>query len=107
MHGTIHGPGYWGANGIGGSTTLGSGAFADGFHVYAVEWGPSGLEWSVDGGPYFSVGPTEPPGAWVFNHDFFIILNVAVGGNWPGSPDATTEFPQQMRVDYVRVYRKK
>jgi beta-glucanase (GH16 family) len=105
VHGTVHGPGYSGENGKSGATTLASGAFADNFHVYAVEWGPDRIEWFVDGTSYFSVIPGSLSGPWVFNHNFFLILNVAVGGSWPGSPTATTVFPQQMWVDYVRVYR--
>jgi len=108
VHGTIHGPGYSGGNAIGRSTGLpDGGAFAEGFHVYAVDWTPAGITWSVDGVPYSTVTPDDLPGGarWVFDHPFFVILNVAVGGNWPGYPDATTRFPQEMVVDYVRVYQ--
>lgn len=106
VHGTAHGPGYSGANGIGAPYTLNTGAFADGYHVYAIEWQPGSIVWSVDSIPYESVLATQVPGTWVFDHPFFIILNVAVGGYWPGSPDGTTIFPQTMRVDYVRVYQR-
>jgi beta-glucanase (GH16 family) len=108
IHGTVHGPGYSGANGIGAPFLLPNGArFADGFHTFAVVWGPESLDFLVDDILYKSVTPADlPPGAqWVFTHPFFLILNVAVGGNWPGNPNATTQFPQQMAVDYVRVYR--
>ncbi len=107
VHGTVHGPGYSGENGIGGPFSLsGNPAFADDFHVYAVEWTTNQIKWFVDGTHFFSLTPASlPNGApWVFNAPQFIILNVAVGGNWPGYPDQTTVFPQRMTVDYVRVY---
>ena len=107
VHGTIHGPGYSGGDGIGRGTTLPDGGrFADDFHVYAIEWWPDRITWSVDGVEYSTLTPADlPSGArWVFDHPFFLILNVAVGGHWPGYPDQTTTFPQEMLVDYVRVY---
>jgi len=107
VHGTVHGPGYSGGGGIGGSFSLaGDAAFADDFHVYAVEWTTNQIKWFVDGRQYFSVTPASLPDAttWAFTRPQFILLNVAVGGNWPGSPDGTTTFPQRMAVDYVRVY---
>jgi len=109
VHGTIHGPGYSGDKGIGSPYSLTSGRFADDFHVYAVEWEPNQIRFYVDGHLYATRTPADlPAGAkWVYNHNFFIILNLAVGGGWPGNPDATTVFPQQMLVDYVRVYEKK
>lgn len=106
VHGTIHGPGYSGGNGIGGQFTLPvGGAFADDFHVYAIEWSATKITWYVDGFAYRTTTTSNIPGGtqWVFDHPFFIILNVAVGGGWPGNPDGTTVFPQEMRVDYVRV----
>lgn len=104
-HGTIHGPGYSGANGIGGSNH-GSAPFADDFHVYAIEWDPNVIRWYVDGELFNTITVNHLRGRpWVYDHDFFLILNVAVGGNWPGSPDETTVFPQTMLVDYVRVYQ--
>jgi beta-glucanase (GH16 family) len=108
VHGTIHGPGYSGGNAIGRGTTLpGGGAFADDFHVYAIDWYPDRIVWSLDGEPYSTVTPADlPRGArWVFDHPHFLILNVAVGGHWPGYPDDTTTFPQEMVIDYVRVYQ--
>jgi beta-glucanase (GH16 family) len=75
--------------------------------VYAIDWSPAGITWSVDGVEYSTVGPADLPSGtrWVYDHPFFLILNVAVGGNWPGYPDATTAFPQELVVDYVRVYQ--
>jgi len=107
VHGTMHGPGYSGANGIGGPYNLTTGAFADDYHLYAVEWLPGQITWFVDGQPYFQTTPSSlPTGArWVYDHPFFLLLNLAVGGAWPNDPDATTIFPQQMLVDYVRVYK--
>jgi beta-glucanase (GH16 family) len=109
VHGTMHGPGYSGANGIGGPYTLATGAFADDYHRYAVEWLPGLITWYVDDTKYFQVTSSTIPSSatWVFDHPFFLLLNVAVGGAWPNDPDATTTFPQQMVVDYVRVYKLK
>jgi beta-glucanase (GH16 family) len=109
IHGTIHGPGYSGGSGIGSASTLPSGRFADDFHVYAVEWAPNEIKFWVDNTLYATRTPADLPAGktWVFQHNFFILLNVAVGGYWPGNPDGTTTFPQTMLVDYVRVYDKK
>ncbi len=106
VHGTVHGPGYSGAQGVTSTYERSAGAFADTFHVFAVEWDPGAIRWYVDDTLYKTVTPNDLPGPWVYDHPFFIILNVAVGGSWPGNPDTTTVFPQTMRVDYVRVYRK-
>ena len=107
VYGTIHGPGYSGAAGIGAPYTLTSARFTDGFHVFAVEWEPNQIRWYVDGQLYQTRTPADLPtgSAWVFDHPHFIILNLAVGGYWPGDPDSTTVFPQKLYVDYVRVYR--
>jgi beta-glucanase (GH16 family) len=109
VHGTIHGPGYSGGNGIGSAYSLSSGRFADDFHVYAIEWSANEIKFFVDQTLYATRTPADLPAGktWVYQHKFFIILNVAVGGGWPGNPDATTTFPQTMLVDYVRVYDKK
>jgi beta-glucanase (GH16 family) len=107
VHGTIHGPGYSGGSNIGGAYTLNE-SFADDYHVFAVEWTPGQIRWLVDEQEYHRTTPANlPPGAtWVFEHPFFLLLNVAVGGVWPGDPDASTVLPQQMLVDYVRAYRR-
>ncbi|WP_320069720.1 family 16 glycosylhydrolase [Micromonospora sp. RTGN7] len=103
VYGTIHGPGYSGGGGITGSRTVGA-PLADGFHTYRVDWEPNSIVWYLDGVEFHRVDPSRLGGnRWVFDHPFFMILNVAVGGYWPGYPDATTQFPQQMLVDYVRV----
>ncbi|MGW4729371.1 ricin-type beta-trefoil lectin domain protein [Streptomyces shenzhenensis] len=105
VHGTIHGPGYSGSGGIGAGYTLPNGqAFADGFHTFAVDWAPNSITWSVDGTVYQTRTPADLGGnAWVFNKPFFLILNLAVGGYWPGDPDGSTVFPQQLVVDSVSV----
>ncbi|MBC8485665.1 MAG: glycoside hydrolase family 16 protein, partial [Bacteroidetes bacterium] len=102
-HGTVH----WEDNGhasYGGSKTLSSGIFADTFHVFSVEWTSQKISWLLDG-VQFHVVDIRPSGLSEFHQEFFIILNLAVGGNWPGSPDGTTVFPQHFEVDYVRVYQ--
>jgi beta-glucanase (GH16 family) len=109
IHGTIHGPGYSGENGIGMAYSLSKGrSFADGFHVFAIEWEPAAVRFYVDDHLYATRTPGDLPKgkAWVFNHPFFLMLNVAVGGRWPGPPDDSTVFPQSMKVDYIRVYRR-
>ncbi|MGQ9877105.1 MAG: glycoside hydrolase family 16 protein [Chloroflexus sp.] len=75
------------------------------FHIYAVEWEADEIRWYVDDQLYHTLRREQVPGEWVFDHPFFLILNLAVGGNWPGYPDETTVFPQQLLVDYVRVYQ--
>jgi beta-glucanase (GH16 family) len=106
VHGTVHGPGYSGGNSMGAGYELPSGSFADDFHIFAIEWTPEGIRWLVDSENYFTLTPDEIPAGteWVYDHPFFIILNLAVGGNWPGYPDETTIFPQTLLVDFVRVY---
>jgi beta-glucanase (GH16 family) len=109
VHGTIHGPGYSGSSGIGGAYKLKAAKrFSDEFHNFAVEWEPNEIRWYVDKEMYHRRTDEDLPkdSKWVFDHGFFIILNVAVGGDWPKEPDATTEFPQKMEVDYVRVYKR-
>ena len=109
IHGTIHGPGYSGAAGPTSSFALtGNRRFANSFHLFAVEWEPGVIRFYCDDKLYKTFIPQDLPAGktWVYDHPFFIILNVAVGGSWPGSPDANTVFPQTMLVDYVRVYQR-
>ncbi|MEY3591243.1 MAG: hypothetical protein RLZZ38_196 [Bacteroidota bacterium] len=105
---TVHGTVHWSNNGshaqYGGSKTLSSGKFADNFHVFSIEWDANSIHWLLDNVQYHSID-TSPAEMSEFREKFFIILNVAVGGNWPGSPDPTTTFPQKMFVDYVRVFQ--
>ncbi len=110
VHGSLHGPSTSGpTSDLSAPFSLPAGQnFAGDFHLYAVEWEPGTIRFYADTNLYVTFTSSQWPagGAWVFDHPFFIILNVAVGGNWPGSPDSTTVFPQQMLVDYVRVYTK-
>ena len=82
---------------------------AEEFHVYALEWEPGIARFYLDANLFatFTVAQWPAGGTWVFDHKFFILLNVAVGGDWPGSPDGASIFPQKMLVDYVRVYQRK
>jgi beta-glucanase (GH16 family) len=104
--GSLHGPGYSGGDAVGGTTALADGAgFDDDFHVFAVEWTEAWIAWDLDGEIWQVVVPEALPagGTWVFDHPFFVLLNLAVGGNYVGPPDPSV-FPQAMIVDYVRVY---
>ncbi|WP_329406245.1 glycoside hydrolase family 16 protein [Streptomyces sp. NBC_00704] len=105
VHGTAHGPTYFNENGVGGSVTLPADASTT-FHTYAVDKRPRRVTWSVDGKPYFTLTPSKLPAPrdWVFEQDMHLLLNVAVGGDWPGPPDASTPSPATMTVDYVRFY---
>jgi beta-glucanase (GH16 family) len=108
VHGSLHGPGYSGGSPLSGVYTLPNQArFSDDFHLFAVEWEPNQIRFYVDDILYETQSAAGVPQGrrWVFDHPFYIVLNVAVGGYWPGDPDATTGFPAQMLVDYVRVYR--
>ncbi len=110
VHGSLHGPSTTGPTSDATEIfSLPAGQnFADDFHLYAVEWEPRTVRFYVDSNLYATFTQSQWPagGSWAFDHPFFIILNVAVGGSWPGSPDSSTIFPQQMLVDYVRVYAK-
>jgi beta-glucanase (GH16 family) len=109
VHGTLHGPGYSAGKSISAPYALAGGRrFADDYHVYAVEWEPNSIRFYVDDNLYATRTPADlPSGAkWVYDHPFFILLNLAVGGKWPGPPDDTTSFPASLLVDYVRVYQR-
>jgi beta-glucanase (GH16 family) len=105
--GSMHGPGFSGASAKNASFNV-SGAYADDFHVFTVEWEKNAIRWYVDGTLYESRSTADLNSSqtWVFDHPFFLILNVAVGGDWPGNPDATSTFPQEMTVDYVHAYQR-
>lgn len=104
-HGSLHMPSSYGPSG---TYKLPNGAsYADDFHVFAFEWEPGTIRFYVDDMLYETQTSKVPSGdTWEFEHPFFLLINVAVGGQWPGSPDATTTFPQTLKVDYVRVYQK-
>jgi beta-glucanase (GH16 family) len=108
MYSTIHGPGYSGGKGISAKFPLPPGeSVQDTFHLYAVEWAPNDIKFFFDDHLIVHRTPADlPPNTrWVYDHPFYLLLNLAVGGRWPGSPDNTTVFPQRMLVDYVRVYK--
>lgn len=107
-HGTIHyGPAPGAGHFMDGSyyDLPGADDYADGFHVYAIEWEPNEIRWYMDSVLYHSVSPWEiSPADWPFDQNMHILLNVAVGGYWPGYPNGSTQLPQTMTVEYVRVY---
>jgi beta-glucanase (GH16 family) len=109
VYSTLHGPGYSGAKPISSKFPLPPvESVTSGYHLYAVEWTPQDIKFFFDDHLIVERTPADlPPGThWVYDHPFFIILNLAVGGSWPGNPDETTTFPQKMMlVDYVRVYQ--
>ena len=107
VFGTLHGPGYSGGQSYGQSYDLGK-PVADAFHVFEIEWQPDHVAWFVDGTKYFEATPADAAlqgKPWVFNHPFFLLLNVAVGGNFGGPVGPDVVFPQSMLVDYVRLYQ--
>jgi beta-glucanase (GH16 family) len=105
IFGSVHGPGYSAGSAITKNYTLSNDRFDNGFHVFGIEWDENAINYYVDDVLYNQITPDNVPGEWVFNQSFYIILNMAVGGNFPGSPNSSTVFPQTMLVDYVRVYQ--
>ncbi len=107
--GTIHGTVHWDNGGsyanYGGKTSLPFGIFNDEFHVFSIIWDTEKIVWLLDN-VQFHVIDIRPAGLDEFHKPHFFVFNVAVGGNWPGSPDASTVFPQEMKVDYIRVFQK-
>jgi beta-glucanase (GH16 family) len=105
-HGAMHGPNYSGNTPFAGANFLNESVAAN-YHVYAIEWNSTSVRWFMDGNQFYSVNKSQVQsfGNWVFDHPMFVLLNVAVGGNWPGNPDAGSVFPQRMYVDYIRVYQ--
>jgi len=105
VFGTIHGPGYSGGASFGGTHDFGA-PVSDNFHTFAIEWQPNRIDWFVDGILYHTATPANvAPNQWVFNHPFFLIMNLAVGGNFGGPVDPNIAFPRTMLVDYVRVFQ--
>ena len=107
-HGSIHGPGYSAGEAVTKSYTLENSRFDTDFHVFGIEWGPNYINYYIDDVLYNQITPKDLPEGtkWVFNdNQFYLILNMAVGGSFVGSPNAETEFPQKMVVDYVKVYQ--
>jgi beta-glucanase (GH16 family) len=105
--GSLHGPGYSGGANHGQEIDVGVDLSLD-FHVYAIEWDPGRVIFKVDEEVFLTATPADLPEGreWVYDHPFFIILNVAVGGTYVGDPDGSTVFPQTMLVDHVRVYER-
>src|SRR5690606_4091302 len=113
VHGTIHFGGNWPQNQSNGGSDSQLSDYSTDFHVYAIEWDPLEIRWYVDGRRYHRVRNTQwwssnaQGNPWApFSTPFHLLLNVAVGGIWPGYPDASTTFPQTMRVDWVRIYQR-
>lgn len=109
VYGSLHGPGYSGEAALTRSYRLpGPAGFDEDFHVFAMEWDEGLVALEVDGEVYHVVSRSDLPAGtrWVFDQPFFILLNLAVGGNFVGAPDASTSFPQRMVVDYVRVFER-
>ncbi|MET0862199.1 MAG: glycoside hydrolase family 16 protein [Microbacterium sp.] len=103
VYGTVHGPGYAGVGrGVGRRHTTGSPLSYD-FHTYAVDWAPGSLTWHIDGEEFFHLTPGLVPGPWPFDHHFFLILNLAFGGGWPGNDADPSALPAEMLVDWVRI----
>jgi beta-glucanase (GH16 family) len=104
--GSLHGPG--GDNYTAGDTLPAGSSFAGGFHQFAAEWEPGVVRWYVDGQLFETQSADTFPRSqpWVFDHPFFVILDLAVGGQFGGNVGASTAFPQAMLVDYVRVYAR-
>jgi len=106
IRGTIHGPGYSGVNSMGAELRIPT--LQTNFHTYGMEWDPTGITWDVDGDIFYTVSPSQVPGGpakWRFDHDFFILVNLAIGGNWGGPPTDDTKFPVRYWIDWVRVYQ--
>jgi beta-glucanase (GH16 family) len=107
QHGSLHGPGYSDGHSLTGAYTLPAGEkLSDDFHVYGIVWTNESIDFTFDGRSYFKPTPASAPAGkpWEFNKPFFLLLNLAIGGDWPGPPDNSTIFPQEMLIDYVRVY---
>ncbi len=107
VHGRVHGPGPHKGRGIGGDWKLDTRIDED-FHVYAIDWQPTYVAFYFDGHEYARVRSDQLPegDVWAVKHPANLLLNIAVGGAWPGPPDATTHFPQRLVVDWVRVYAR-
>lgn len=109
--GIVHGTAHWGPQGSpsinnGNAYSLGGPKFSEAFHVFTIIWESNRLRWYVDDNLFFTLTQSEVGSPYPFNDAFFFILNIAVGGNWPGSPDASTVFPQRMFIDYIRVFQE-
>jgi beta-glucanase (GH16 family) len=106
VYGTLHADWPWAPTGVQGSASAAL-PLSGGFHTYALEWEPDRVTFMLDGAPYETVRSSELPAGspWPFDHPFFLLLDLAVGGEWPGPPDASTRFPARMLVDWVRIWQ--
>ena len=105
-YGTIHGPGYAGGNAISSQYAIQNNRFDNDFYIYGIEWSEHKIDFFVNNYLYKRITPADATGEWVFDQTFFILLNIAVGGNFVGPPNENTPFPGSMTVDYVRVYKE-
>ncbi|MBP8238875.1 MAG: glycoside hydrolase family 16 protein [Saprospiraceae bacterium] len=104
--GTLHGPGYSGGNAVTKKFGLTNSRFDAEYHIFAVEWDENKIDFFVDDFLYQRLERSDVSGEWVYDNPFFMILNIAVGGNYVGFPTAQTPFPQRMIIDYVKVYQE-
>lgn len=102
--GSVHGPGYSAGQAVSKEYVLPNDRFDTDFHIFGIEWGPDYINFYVDNVLYNQITPEDVDGEWVFDQPFYILLNVAVGGDFVGAVGSNTVFPQTMLVDYVRVY---
>jgi len=106
IHGSIHGPGYSGGNPVTKGYGLINSRFDADFNIFAIEWDADKIDFFVNDFLYQRINPNDVQGEWVFDQPFFILMNVAVGGNYVGFPTPQTPFPQKMVIDYVKVYQE-
>jgi beta-glucanase (GH16 family) len=106
VNGTLHAPWPWAPTGIQGQAESAT-PLSAGFHTYSVEWEPERISFMLDGTVYKTITPADLPAgsAWPFKHPYFLLMDLAVGGEWPGSPNASTHFPAQMLVDWVHIWQ--
>ena len=108
----VHGTAHWGPQGQtfsffkGESFELDSDKFSESYNVFSIDWEPDRITYMVNDEVYFTLSPDLVNGNYPFNQEFFFLFNIAVGGEWPGYPDASTQFPQQMLIDYIRVFQR-
>jgi hypothetical protein len=105
---TVHGTVHWNNNGhasAGGSFTKPKDTFADEYHVFSIVWDENLIRWLVNGQQYYQIN-IAPPNLHAFREEFFFLINLAVGGNWPGNPNQSTLFDQELVIDYIRVFQK-
>ena len=104
VHGSVHGPGYSAGNSITKSFELNNDRLDTGFHKYGIEWNENFINFYIDDSLYNQISPNDVTGEWVFDKPFFMLVNMAVGGTFVGSPSGDTVFPQTLEVDYIRVF---